>query len=102
MAKNGSNVATKWVGWVYFAAILMLVAGVFQAIVGLTALLNDTVYLITPEFLAFLDLTAWGWVHLVIALGLLTGGASLFSGRMWGRIIGVVAASLALLTNMIF
>jgi hypothetical protein len=102
VARNGSKGATKWVGWIYFAAILMLVAGVFQGIVGLTALLNDTVYIISPAFLAFLDLTAWGWVHLLIAVALITGGISLFSGRLWGRILGVVAGASALLTNMVF
>lgn len=100
MAQN--NNVTGWVGWVYFAGALMLISGVFQGIMGLVALLNDKVYLVTADKLAVLDYTQWGWVHLALGLVLLSAGMSLLHGGTWGRIAGVILASLSLVVNFLF
>lgn len=100
MARNDN--VTGWVGWVYFAGALMLVSGVFQGIMGLTALLNDKVFLVTPDKLAVLDYTQWGWVHLALGVILLTAGMSVINGGTWGRVVGVLLASLSLVANFMF
>lgn len=100
MATN--NNVTGWVGWVYFAGALMLVSGVFQGIMGLTALLNDKVFLVSPDKLAVLDYTQWGWVHLALGVILLTAGMSVINGGTWGRVVGVLLASLSLVANFVF
>lgn len=100
MAQN--NNVTGWVGWVYFAGALMLISGVFQGIMGLTALLKNTVYLVTPDKLAVLNYTQWGWVHLALGVVLLTAGMSVINGGAWGRVVGVILASLSLIANFTF
>lgn len=100
MATNSQP--SGWVGWVYFAGMLMLISGFFQLFLGIIALAKNTVYVVTPSHLAAFDYTAWGWIHIGLSVVLLTAAASVFSGRWWGRIVGSIIASLALLENLAF
>ena len=76
-----------------FAAVLLLIAGTLNIIYGIGALdsaniyANDTRYILT-------NLNTMGWVLIVLGLIQLTGGFSLLSGNTYGRVIGIVGASL--------
>lgn len=100
MARNGQP--SGWVGWVYFAGILMLVRAFFQAFLGIVALTQSNFYLVTSQRLAVFNFTAWGWIHLVLGVVLLTAGFSIFAGHLWGRIVGSLVVALSLVTNLIF
>src|SRR5204863_5822383 len=65
---------SDWTGLITFAGIMMVVAGVWHALAGIAALLNDNLYISTPNYVYSLDLTGWGWGHLVLgALATVTG-----------------------------
>lgn len=100
MAK--SNQPTGWVGWVYFAGILLVVRALFQAFFGFVALTKNEILVISPDQLAVFDFTTWGIVHLVVAVVLLTAGFSVLNGGMWGRVIGSIAAGVGILANLIY
>lgn len=97
-----TNNTNGWVGWVYFAGILMLVRSFFQAFLGIVALSKDDFFVVTQDKLAVFNFTAWGWVHLVLAVIMLTAAFSVFAGGLWGRIVGIFVYSLSLLANLIF
>jgi len=99
MAVNDKNTEAK-VGWVAFAGVMMILAGMFQAVAGLTALLKDTWYVVTPENLLVLNYTAWGWIHLLTGLFILLAGFSVLHGATWARVVGVILASLSALANL--
>jgi hypothetical protein len=95
--------STAWKGWAIFGAVMLLIAGTFQSIAGFTALFNDDYYLVGSDGLVVhMDYTAWGWVHVAIGVLLLIGGVSLLSGGVTGRIVGVVAAALSAIANLMF
>ena len=96
------NQPTGWVGWVYFAGILMLVRGFFQAFIGIVALANSDIFVVGANGLAVFNYTAWGWIHIGLSVVLLTGAASVFSGKWWGRLVGSIMTSLALFANLAF
>ena len=102
MAVNNNNQVTGWVGWVYFAGFMMLMMGFFQAVLGLTALLNDQFFVKLNGNLLVLDYTQWGWIHLVFGLLVLLAGMSLFSGSTWSRVVGVLLATANLLIQFTF
>jgi hypothetical protein len=80
-------------GRVIFAATLLLIVGTLNIIYGIGALdganifVNDTRYVLT-------DLNTLGWVLIVLGLIQLGGGFSLMAGNTYGRVIGIVGASL--------
>jgi hypothetical protein len=90
------------IGWTTFAAIMLVIVGIFQGIAGLAALLEDEVYVLGEEYIFKFDLTTWGWVHLIIAVVLFATGLGLFSGAMWARVIGVMVAGLSMIVNFAY
>jgi hypothetical protein len=105
MAKKSKGVntdVTGWVGWSYFAGIMMAVLGFFQVIMGLTALFKDSYYVVLPNSILNLDFTQWGWAHLALGLLVLCAGFALLAGQVWGRVVGVLLAVLTAIANLLF
>lgn len=80
------------VGFTMFAAVMMLMIGVFQAIAGFVALVNDTFYVVGEEWIFQFDATTWGWIHLILGVVVFLAGLGLFSGAVWARTVGVALA----------
>ena len=102
-----AKVSTKqevsgWVGWVAFAGVLSMVLGTFQAVAGIVALFKNEVYVLGPENLWLFDYTTWGWVHLLWGIFLVLAGGAILSGKTWGRVTGVILASVSALVNFAF
>jgi hypothetical protein len=94
---------TGWIGWIVFAAVMMIILGCFHAIAGLVALFDDQKFLVADSGLVVsVDYTAWGWVHLIGGIIVALAGISLFAGRMWARVVGVLAASISAIVNIAF
>lgn len=94
--------ATGWLGWIYFAGMLMVIMGTLHAIAGLAALLNDKYYLVTSEQLLAFDFTTWGWVHLIFGIVVIVAASSLLNGNFFGRFMGIVLAILSVIVNFSF
>lgn len=93
MATNvNSKEVTGWVGWVYFAAFMLLLNGILQVVAGLAALLRDTYYVVGERALLAFDYTTWGWVHLVLGVVVICAGVALFQGSLWARIVAILLA----------
>jgi hypothetical protein len=90
------------VGLTLFAAVLMIMIGVFQAIQGLVALFNDTFYVVGEEWIFQFDVTTWGWVHLLFGILVALAGVFVLQGAVWARTIGVILAALSALLNFIW
>lgn len=78
------------VGWIMFAAIMMLLIGFFHVIAGLVAIVDDNFYVATKEYVFQFDRTTWGWVHLIFGIVVFLAGLSLFKGAIWARTVGVI------------
>jgi uncharacterized membrane protein len=102
-ARSSSQARTGWVGWLMFAGIMLILVGAFQAIDGLIALFKDELYVVRPNGLVInVDYTAWGWTHLLLGILLIAAGYAVFSGRVWGRTLAVIAAILSAVVNFAF
>ena len=94
---------TGWMGWILFAATMMLLLGIFHAIQGLVALFRDEYYVVGRNGLTLhVDYTAWGWVHLVLGVVIAAAGAGLLTARMWARVVAVVVAMASAVLNVAF
>jgi hypothetical protein len=92
-----------WVGWVVFGAMMMLMVGSFQAIVGLTALFQSEYYVVSESGLLLnVDFTAWGWTHLILGAVAVAAGAGLLAGQMWARVVGIAMALVSAVVNLAF
>lgn len=94
--------ATAWVGWIVFAALMMMTSGFFNAVAGLAAVIgDDDAYIDTRVGLLVFDVEAWGWVHLLLGVALVVVGACLAAGQTWARLVAVVLVSVNLVTQFV-
>jgi hypothetical protein len=92
-----------WVGWIVFAATMMVLVGALHIFQGIVALFNDDYYLVGKNGLTIhLDYTGWGWTHIIVGVIVAASGLGLYSGRMIARIVAVAVALLSLLVNFAF
>jgi hypothetical protein len=85
-----------------FAGIMMLVIGVFQGMQGLAAILEDDLFVVGRAFAYELDLTTWGWVHLIGGIIVAVAGAFVLRGAFWAQIVGIVVAALSAIANFAY
>ena len=97
-----NNGATGWVGWIAFAGIMLILGGIFQFIVGLTAIFNPHWFVASGGQVLVFDIATWGWIHLLLGLLLGFTGASLFSGSTAGRTIAAIVAGISAIANVAF
>jgi len=94
---------TGWYGWVVFAATIMVLLGVFHAMVGLVALFQEDYFVVgSTGLMVSVDYTTWGWTHIILGLVVACAGAALTTGAMWARVITVVLAIISAVMNLAF
>ena len=86
------NEAAKGEGWLLFAGIMVLVAGVLNVIWGIAAIDSANFFLEDDRYI-FEDLNTMGWCVLIIGVVQLFAAFSIWSGGGFGRWIGIIAAS---------
>jgi len=90
------------VGFIMFAAIMMIMVGVFQALQGIIAIFENEFYVATRNYTFQFDATTWGWIHLLLGLLVAFAGWGLLSGRTWARLLGITLAALSATANFLF
>ena len=101
-SRAGRQTSGMAVGFILFAAIMMLMVGVFQALQGLIAIFENEFYVQTRNYLFQFDATTWGWIHLLVGLVVALAGLAVLGGRSWGRVVGIVLAVLSAIANFLF
>src|SRR5688572_14270663 len=89
-------------GLYLFAAVLMLVGGSFHVIQGLAALLDDGFIPSLGNYAYDIDITAWGWMHLVTGTLLALAGAGLLSGAIWARLLALFIVVASGIINFVY
>ncbi|SES44902.1 hypothetical protein SAMN05216199_3715 [Pedococcus cremeus] len=90
------------VGVTVFAGILMIMTGVFHAIQGIVALVNNNFFVVGKDYVFTFNMTGWGWAHLVLGVVVATAGFFLFQGATWARTVAVIAASLSIIASFLW
>src|SRR4029453_7221173 len=87
------------VGFTVFAGVMMITIGILHGLWGLAAVINDKFFVIGPNYTYDLDVSAWGWIHLVVGVVVGLAGFSLLSGATWARTLATGLAVLSLVAN---
>jgi hypothetical protein len=89
-------------GGYVFAGTMMVMIGVFQMFAGLAALIEDDFFVVTQNYAFDVDVTAWGWIHLLGGVLVALAGWGLFAAKTWARVVGIVLAVLSAVANFFF
>src|SRR3954451_5963452 len=101
-AQPSERVSGWAVGGIWFAASVMTLVGGFQLVSGLAAVINDKFYVVSRNYAFNLDVTAWGWIHLVLGVLLLVCGIGLFRRSPWAGVTAIFLAMLSAFANFFF
>ena len=96
---TGREASGAAVGWMTFAAVWMGILGFFHAMAGLSGILKDDLYVVTPNYLFQIDVTTWGWIHLILGILVFLAAFSVLKGSVWARTVGVILAVLSTLAT---
>lgn len=101
--EDARPVVSGWAtGGVVFAATMMIMIGVFQAFQGLAAIINDEFFVTVNDYAFDIDLTAWGWIHLIAGVLVAIAGFALFSGSTAAGVAAIALAGLSAIANFFF
>ncbi|MEV0294675.1 hypothetical protein [Nocardia sp. NPDC050710] len=83
------------------AAVLLLTVGILQILEGISAVAEDELFIVGPEYIYQFDTTTWGWIHIVLGAVLIVCALGLMTGTTWGKVAAIVIAALAIVANFL-
>ena len=102
-ARNpGGEPSGAVIGWTAFAAVVMMMSGLWSFLEGLAAIIKGQFFVVLPEYAYNVSVRGWGWTHLILGIVVFLAGACLFTGMMWARITGVVLAMFSAVANFLY
>ena len=82
---------TGWTGWGVFASVLLLIAGIFDLIFGLAAIIGPNTTVVVAETGLFaVDVAGWGWWHIISGIALILTSFFLYRGATWARVVAII------------
>jgi hypothetical protein len=97
--------STKGV-WAYgiaaFGGVMLVVLGLLQFLQGLSAALKDDVFVKGADYVYSIDLTAWGWIHMILGAIAVGVGLCILYGQTWARAVGILIAVLSIVSSFAF
>jgi len=81
-------------GWILFAGIMILIAGILNIIWGIAAIGNANFFEHNTDYI-FSSLKGWGWIILILGIIQVLAAFSIWAGGAFGAIFGIFAASLS-------
>ncbi len=88
--------------WIAFAGVMMLILGCLAVIWGLAAIFNDEIVVVGGHGALILDITAWGWVQLILGALIALTGLGLLTGNTAARWVGVFLIGLNAVLQMVW
>ncbi len=83
-------------GWVTFAAVMVVIAGLYNVLSGAAAITeSDSVTARVQEVLYSIDIKTWGWFWLIVGIAQLITAILLFSRSTTGALMAVFGATVS-------
>ena len=87
-------------GWLAFSGVMLIILGFLDVINGLWALDRSDSF--SRDLLYADKLGGWGWFYLILGIILVLAGIGVFYRSQVARWIGVILASVAVVSNMLW
>jgi hypothetical protein len=90
-------------GWLAFAAVIMIMAGITRLFDAFWAFDKDDE--VTGRLQAVMfdnDLAVYGWIWLVVGLLLIVAGIAVLGGSEWARWFGILMAMIAAISSILW
>jgi hypothetical protein len=89
-------------GLALFAGVMMVVSGTFQFLEGVVAVADDDFYFRTENYTFAIDVTTWGWMHIIAGIVVALVGVGVIGGNLLSRIMGILVVGFVMVGNFMF
>ena len=79
-----------------FAAVLLIVVGVFHILQGLAAIFSDGDFTTAKGYFLGDDGSTWGWANLALGVAAIAAGVALRQRADWARGVAVIVATVSM------
>ena len=90
------------VGLTYFAAVMMIMIGLFHAMNGFMAIVHKLFFHVPPNYVFAFNVSTWGWIHLIVGIVILLAGFGVLAGSVFARTIGVILALISAIAGFAY
>ena len=91
-----ANSPSRHSGWVTFAAVMVLIVGLYNVLSGAAAISeSDSVTAQVQEVLYSIDIKTWGWFWLIVGIAQLITAILLFSRSTIGGLMAIFGATVS-------
>lgn len=98
---EGAEDPGKVAGWLTFAGVMVMIAGVLNIIYGIAGIGNAN-WLEANTAYVFSNLKTWGWIVLIVGIAQLVAAFSIWAGNEYGRWVGIVSAGFNSIVMLMF
>jgi uncharacterized membrane protein HdeD (DUF308 family) len=84
-------------GWITFAGIILLLAGLLNFVWGIAAIDESTFFTDEGRYVIFDDLKTWGWFILIVGVLQVGAAFSIWNRHLYGAVFGILSASVNIL-----
>jgi hypothetical protein len=88
-------------GFVTFAGVMLMIAGVLNTIYGIAGIDKATFFTQNAKYV-FADLKTFGWIVLALGVTQILAALAIWNGVSWGRWFGVACASVNMILQMLW
>ena len=85
-----------------FAGVMLATLAAFEVLQGLSAVLKDDVFVSGLNYVYEIDVTAWGWWHMLIGAIGVAVGVGIVKGQVWAKSAGIGFAVVSALSQFTF
>jgi hypothetical protein len=84
------------------AGLLLATVGVLQFLEGIAAVAKDDIIITGVNYTYNWNVTAWGWIHIVLGILVALTGFALMTGAGWARVIAIFIAAVSIIANFLW
>lgn len=100
-ADDDQPIPSNWIGWIAFAAAMIMIAGAFDVLQGFVALLDDNYLATTPDGLTVeVSYTVLGWLQIGLGVVAFAIGVGMLVGATVALVAGVIVAAVSAIVHM--
>ena len=90
-----------WSGWLAFAGTMIFIAGLINAIYGIAAIGDSSLFVHNTKYI-FSNLNTWGWIVLVIGVVQVLAGIGIWVRNQAARWVGIVGAGVSAVAQLLW
>ncbi|MEV6071217.1 hypothetical protein AB0L82_32125 [Nocardia sp. NPDC052001] len=85
----------------FAAGTLLLAVAAMSILQGISAVSDDGLFAEVHNYSYRLNLSTWGWIHIVVGALLAIAALGLIMGAAWGRMFAIGLAALSMVLNFL-